>query len=177
MYSKYCFIQQLLLKFTLLLVLSCDTNSAAHLKNYPNGEILIGKEAISIKTYIAVSEAEQRKGLSDVLEKDFLDNEGLLFTARTDKLRQFWMPRTHFDLDLIFLSEDLYVLDIHRRLKHFNKDGPDHAIPRSKIVRCRHVLEIKSSSPIAQKIYPGMILKWKGSSSLEKIISSTHLER
>jgi len=168
-------IQQYALKFTILLIFaSCVESSAKHLEKLPQDTILI-ENSIELKTYIAVTYDEQRKGLSGVMPKDFKDNEAMLFPARRDKVRQFWMPETHMDLDIFFLSDDLYVLDVHRSLKHFEKDGPDHEVPRSKIVKCRHVLELKSSSPLAKKIYPGMILKWKGISPLSKKELKTRL--
>ena len=176
--ATVCVIHHNSLKFTLLLAMfllgACDDSSAGHLKSLKTGEIIIPSEGGKLKTYIALSAEEQMKGLSGIQPQDFNDNEAMLFTAKRDKLRQFWMPNTHFDLDIFFLSEDLYVLEVHRALNHFKDDGPDHKVPRSKMVVCRHVLEIKASSPLAKKIYPGMQLKWKGSSSLSKIISDTH---
>ena len=59
------------------------------------------------------------------------------------------------------MNEDFYILDIHRGLKH-NPKSRDKVEPTySKVVFCQHVLELKSSSPLAKKLRPGMILKWK----------------
>lgn len=170
-------IPHLSLKFTLLLaftlITGCDDSSAEYLKSLSVGIIEVSPNE-QLKTYLAITPEQQIQGLSGIKPEDFGDHEAMLFTADKDKPRQFWMPNTHFDLDLFFLSEDLYVLDVHRSLEHFTKKGPDHLVPRSKTVKCRHVLEIKSSSPLAKKIHPGMLLKWKGKAPLSKIISNTH---
>ena len=89
------------------------------------------------------------------------DNEGMLFPENEMKQRMFWMPNTHMNLDIFFLNKDFYVLDIHRNLQHFPKRYPESEIPRSKTVYSQHVLELKSSSPLAAKIKRGMILDIK----------------
>ena len=146
--------------FILLNTGACVSDTASHIKNLPQKTILIpsGEE---LKTYIAKSYSEQKKGLSGVKPSDFSVNEAVFFTGNRIYEREFWMINTFFDLDLFFLNEDLYVLDIHRNLQHFEGESPKSEIPRSRIVRAQHVLEVKSSSPLAKKIKLGMILKWK----------------
>lgn len=162
-----------LINFLLLTFLFISCNSNAMFQEYhkvtiqtPTGE--------NLKVYLAISRDQQTQGLSTVKKDEFSDNEAMLFYGKIDLERHFWMPNTYFDLDIIFLNEDFYVLDIHRSLKHFPYSGPESSIPRSKRVKCRHVLEIKSSSPVAKKIQPGMILKWTEKKTLEQIVSSTH---
>ena len=136
-------------------IASSDNSSIGHLKSYekvflelPSGE--------KIYTYIAKTESQQRLGLSKIESKDFSNSMGMLFPEDKMRVRQFWMPETHFDLDVFFMNEDYYILDIHRNLKH-SKDRSNAVY--SKEVFSQHVLELKSSSPLAKKIKPGMILK------------------
>ena len=159
------YIPQFILKLTIFLgmlplITSCNTSSMAHIKNYETKTIVLpsGEE---LQTYIAEGPLKQATGLSNVKDNDFSESEAMFFPGSYPKLRQFWMPETHFNLDLIFLSEDLYVLDIQRNLQHFKSATPKKNVPMSKEVFCTHVLEIKANSKISSKIKHGMILKWK----------------
>lgn len=168
-----------LINFLIFLAISCTflaCDDKLNYKNYPNAQILL-PSGESLTTYLAIKDTEQKQGLSHIPANVFQNNEAMLFTGVRGRWRQFWMPETFFDLDIIFLNKDLYVLDIHRGLKHFPHKGPRNKIPLSKRVYCQHVLEIKTSSPLAKKIQPGMILKWTGERSLEQIVLSTHQQR
>lgn len=159
----------LLIKFLLITqLISCKEQTTSSSKNpyksYQQGEITLpsGKK---LKVYLAINEDQQKMGLSHVKAEEFGDNDAMIFLDKTYSTRQFWMPETHFNLDVVFLNEDLYVLDIHRNLQHYPKAEPRSAIPLSKKVYCQHVLEIKSDSPLAQEIRPGMILNWSSPKS------------
>lgn len=151
-------------------------NSEVNFKNYTSGTIEL-PSGEKLKTYLAINEKQQMQGLSQLQDDQFKNDEAMLFTSSRSTFRQFWMPETYFNLDIIFLNKDLYVLDIHRNLAHYPKKGPRELVPISKRVRCQHVLEIKSSSPLAKKIQPGMMLKWLGPKSLEQTILDTHQQQ
>tara|TARA_B100001971_G_scaffold215195_1_gene260184 strand:- start:7408 stop:7911 length:504 start_codon:yes stop_codon:yes gene_type:complete len=146
----------LLLFLILIPVLGCNDTSA-HFKSYKKS-ILTLEDGEKITIYIAQSHEEQELGLSGIKPDQLADDEGMLFPEEKMQNRMFWMPNTHMDLDIFFLNGDFYVLDIHRNLKHFPKRQPERDIPRSKTVYSQHVLELKSSSPLAKKIKRGMIL-------------------
>lgn len=157
-------IQQTSLKLIIFLVFSsfltnCKTSTSAHLNNYETKSVLL-PSGESFEVYMARTPSQQVTGLSGIKSHDFSESKGMFFTGETNKMRQFWMPETYFDLDIIFLSSDLYILDIHRGLKHFEKTAPKDKVPRSKKVICTHVLEVKSGSKLAQKLEPGIMLKW-----------------
>lgn len=159
------FIQQMPLKLMLFLLIcinlkGCNASSSSHLKNYKQGKFIIpsGEE---IHVYITSNEAEQRLGLSKIKDEDFDPLSGMLFPESQMRVRQFWMPETYFDLDVIFMNEDYYILDIHRNLKHNPHKANNILTEYSKKVFSQHVLEIKSSSPLAKKLAPGMTLKLK----------------
>jgi len=131
---------------------------------------LASKEQITVA--LALSAHEQTQGLSGVQAEDFKDNQGMLFVYARDRRRQFWMPDTYFDLDIFFLDKDLQVIDVDRDVPHYiGRDNPAQ-IPRAKAVFCRHVLEMKADSPLAQKIKIGDQLTWLGPDSLESLFDS-----
>jgi len=149
----------------LLMACGCNDDARSRLNSLKQGEIILpsGK---SMRVYVAKSPIEQLKGLSNVTMDFFKDSDSMLFPGYEYKLRQFWMPETHFNLDIVFLTKDFYVLDVHRNLQSFPDKEPKSKIPKSKMVRAWHVLELKSSSELAKEIVPGISLKWKGPNDL-----------
>jgi uncharacterized membrane protein (UPF0127 family) len=174
--SQYIQYSKALIKTFLLLGLIVSCNEKGKFSDYSQGEITLpsGKK---LKVYMAVSTDQQRRGLSNTKPEEFADDESMLFFDEGDSVRQFWMPETFFNLDIIFLNKDLYVVDVHRNIQHYTKREPREAVPLSKKVYCRHVLEIKASSPLAKEIKPGMMLKWTGKQSLEQTGSYTRQQQ
>ena len=126
----------------------------------PSGEI--------IETTLAVTALEQEIGLSGVKSDDFKENQGMLFYYLEEDEKNFWMPDTYFDLDIIFLDSNLKVLDIIRKLPHYVGRANSDLIPRARPVWSRHALEMKASSAISQKIKIGDVLKWQNKLTLEE---------
>ena len=123
---------------------------------------------------MAISPKDQTRGLSGIRPKDFGNNEGMIFLYKDDGPKSFWMPDTYFHLEIIFLDKDLRVVHIERNVEpHPGRNEPPK-IARTPTIHCRHVFEIKSSSPLAQKIKLGDKLKLTSSQSLAEIISDTH---
>jgi uncharacterized membrane protein (UPF0127 family) len=138
--------------------------------HYYKGEISDSESSLNVKTYIALTAKQQEIGLSYVLNDQMNDTQALLFLGTFDTQRQFWMPDTHFNLDIFFLSKDFIVIDIHRNVQHFPARNPDHKIPRAKSVYCRHVLEMRADSKISSKIKYGMKLNFNGKKSIQEIL-------
>lgn len=165
------YIQQTFVKLIIFLVfISCSDNV---FEDYQKSTLQT-KSGKELEVILAISPEKQQKGLSNIKDQDFKDNQVMMFTGERTKLRQFWMPETHFDLDIVFLTKDLYILDIDRSVKHFPKRYPRSEVPLSKSVFCTHVIEIKSSSPLAKEIQIGDYLKWTGTKSLSQILQDTH---
>mgnify|MGYP003682943629 CR=1 FL=1 len=137
----------------------CNASTKDHLDSYPIKKLSIDGKS-TFKVYIADTNDRQRKGLSEINSNEFTVLEAMLFPATKMSVRQFWMPNTHFDLDVIFLNQDHFILDIHRGLKHYPKLGPKSKVPLSKEVYSKDVLEIRSDSPDAKKFKIGMQLKF-----------------
>jgi uncharacterized membrane protein (UPF0127 family) len=152
---------------TLLLLLtlwSCQSESRNPLKKIelktPAGDV--------IKTTLVFTPKDMEQGLSGTKAEDFSEEQGMLFFYLVDDEKNFWMPDTYFDLDLIFLDKDLKVNDIIRKLPHYiGRNNPD-LIPRARSVWARHVLEMKSSSAISNKIKIGDQLQWESDLNLEQ---------
>jgi uncharacterized membrane protein (UPF0127 family) len=113
-----------------------------------------------LKVKLAITPTETTKGLSGIQDSDYDPFNGLLFFFKENGPRSFWMPDTYFNLDIIFLDENLKIVDIDRNVPHH--PGRVEPIPRAKTVFSRHVLEIKSSSPLSQDFQVGQKLNWVG---------------
>ena len=152
-----------LLSLTLLFtLLSCQRVSDDPLKRVelgtPGGE--------TIETTLAITEPDQTQGLSGIQDKDFKDDQAMLFFYLTDSDKAFWMPDTYFDLDIFYLDKDMKIVDVVRKVPHYvGRANPD-LIPRVRSVWCRHTLELKASSPLSQKLKIGDQLKWKSTLSI-----------
>ncbi|MFP5385200.1 MAG: DUF192 domain-containing protein [Bacteriovoracia bacterium] len=157
------------LTLTLLFVLfACQSESRKALENgrVPENVELITPAGKVIETTLAITMEEQEQGLSGVKPEDFEDNQGMLFFYISEDERHFWMPDTYFDLDLFYLDKNLTITDIIRKLPHYKGRANPNQIPRARGVWARHVLEMKSSSPIAQSLKLGDKLTWKAPVSL-----------
>ena len=117
----------------------------------PTGEVVVAR--------LATSARERSQGLSGVAAKNFRDNEGMFFFYPADGWKRFWMPNTYFDLDIFFLDKNLVVTALERGLPHHPGKRVPPPIAQTKKHFCRHVLELKSKSPIAKKIRRGTRLK------------------
>jgi len=86
----------------LLLLVACESEDIVLIDN--------GNEKIKVNVEIADSAEERSYGL---MFKEFLDeNSGMLFVFDDENYRNFWMKNTLISLDIIFISEDLEIVDI-----------------------------------------------------------------
>lgn len=146
-------------------------NSKTHLEKYRKIKLKLPSNEL-LETYIATSNEEQTLGLSGIQNQDFLDNEAMLFYYKSDDDRMFWMPDTYFDLDIFFLDSKLNVLAVERDVPFHPGRNSIPKIAMTKQIFCRHVLEIKSKSPLAKKLKPSHQLTWTGPLSQWEIESS-----
>lgn len=138
--------------FALIFAVGCQN---VELKELPKSITLIGPNGEKINTRLAISSQEQAQGLSGVADKDFEDDDAMLFFNLEDGQRAFWMPDTYFNLSIIFLDKELKIIDIDPDVQHHPGWGNHDDIPRAKVVFARHILEMKATSPIAKKIKVG----------------------
>jgi uncharacterized membrane protein (UPF0127 family) len=104
---------------------------------------------------LAIEEVDQRRGFSGTRNEDWPDDHGMLFIFEEDGMRGFWMPDTHFDLDLFYLDSSFKIIDIERKVPHFVGRYPESRVPRARVVWARHVLEMKAISKVGAKLKVG----------------------
>lgn len=81
---------------------------------HPTETIEVGDREIDVE--IARTRAERRDGLSRISE--IREGEGMLFIFEEPSREYFTMKETSVDLDIIFISEDLEVLEVHTVKAH-----------------------------------------------------------
>ena len=120
-----------------------------------------------IQTSIAYTEEDQLDGLQNVQDSEFAEDQGKLFFYLSESARTFWMPNTYFNLDIIYLDEDMKIIEIVWNMPHYTGDV-NSEIPRAPTITSRHVLEMKAGSPISSKLKVGDTLKWQSSLTLDE---------
>ena len=122
-----------------------------------------------IRTSLAITEEEQRQGLSGIQPDQFSDERGLLFFYLEDGQRRFWMFDTYFPLDIIFLDATFNVIAVEKNVPFYPSKKFSSDIPATKIIWARHVLEIKAGTPLSEEIKTGVRLQITGGISLSQI--------
>ena len=89
--------------FLLIFLASCAENSDQVLINN-------GKEDIIINVQIADDNEERMKGLMFIEKLD--ENGGMLFIFEKEDYQAFWMKNTLIPLDMIFINDELQIVDI-----------------------------------------------------------------
>ena len=104
---------------------------------------------------------ELAKGFSGILPEQVSPHQGLFFMFEKKEKKFFWMPNTYFDLTIIYLDENLKVLEIIRKAPHHIGYSENNGlIFRAPPIFARHVLEIQASSPMGEKIQVGSQFSW-----------------
>ena len=121
----------------------------------------------NIQTSIAYTKDDQLDGLQHVQDSEFADDQGKLFFYLNESARTFWMPNTYFNLDIIYLDEDMKIIEIVWDMPHYTGDV-NAEIPRAPTITSRHVLEMKAGSPISSQLKVGDRLEWQSSLTLDQ---------
>lgn len=116
---------------------------------------LVRHDGLRIPVSVARTAEEKRRGLSGVRPAHFGEEAGMLFWYEDSGARRFWMPDTYFALDIVFLDEDLRILEIEKNIPAHPGRAEPPAIPATRTIVARHVLEIKSGTPLAARLRPG----------------------
>lgn len=167
---------KLIKNILLILVIACNPSQNKHQlirinKKLANTAQISLPNGQTINLLLVITDREQTKGLSGIQQDDFDKDQGMFFFYLEPGLRSFWMPDTYFDLDIFFLDKNLKVIDIERNMPaHPGMKSPP-PIAKTRTVFSRHVLEMRSDSPLAKEIKVGTKLKWISSWSLSEIES------
>jgi uncharacterized membrane protein (UPF0127 family) len=126
---------------------------------------------------LSITRAQHAQGLSGIKPSDFRVDEGMLFVNDKMDMRQFWMPDTYFNLDIIYLDQDLKIVAIEKNAPAHPGTTEPPVIYRAKAYRAQFVLETKASSPFSKDLKIGDKLNWISSTSLSEIVLKTRQQQ
>ena len=150
-------LNRLVLFFLLTLASSCQSKVEKNPEDW--AYLVTPQDKILVK--LAISDAQQIKGLSGLRDGDWADDDGLLFVNDEERLHEFWMPDTYFDLDLHYLDGDFKIIEIQRSIPHFIGRLPEDRVPRAPKVWARHILELKAKSEVSKRLKLGDRLQFQ----------------
>ena len=135
----------------------------------------IAKDTVSLR--FAITKAEHTHGLSGLKSTEFKDTEGMLFVNRELGPRKFWMPDTYFNLDIIFLDQNLKIVGIEKNVAAHPgmKEPPE--IVKTGVYSAQFILETKAMCKFSKNLKIGDQLTYLGKPSLSEIVSSIHPEQ
>lgn len=150
-------IKNVILLHIFILISSCNPVHPAKQNTPKQGKIALTSGKL-IDITLSITPEELSKGLSGIRNDQYADNQGMLFYFKDWGPRAFWMPDTYFDLDIFYLDDSLKIIDVARKVKHHPSYDGD--VPRAKVVYAKHVLELKSDSPLSQELSINDKLIW-----------------
>lgn len=144
-------------------------------------DIALGKDVFGmnnpsgnkITLRLSLSRAEHSKGLSGVKTQDFSQKEGMLFVNPEMAPRRFWMPDTHFNLDIVFLDSALKVVAVEKNVPAHPGTVEPPLIYKTGTYIAQFVLETKAGAPFTKHLKKDDVLKFTGPISLSEIVSKT----
>ncbi|HEC32697.1 MAG TPA: DUF192 domain-containing protein [Candidatus Kaiserbacteria bacterium] len=118
----------------------------------PLQTISIGSAVINVA--IADNQKTRRKGLSGLPSLPL--DSGLFFVFRDSGKHGIWMKDMKFPIDIIWLNEQLQVIDIHQNISQ--DTYPETFRPR---IPAKFVLEVDAGFSLKYDVKVGSVLSWR----------------
>jgi len=128
--------KRILVLFLLVFLVSCANDSTKNVD-----EILIGNREKIIRINVEVADDNQERSSGLMLREALDKNSGMLFVFDDEDYRSFWMKNTLIPLDILFINDDLEIVDIKNAVPC--KEDPC-ALYRSS-APVRYVLEVNAN--------------------------------
>lgn len=105
------------------------------------GELTIyqsGTDAVLARLNIEIADNEYETSTGLMYRKGMANNQGMLFVFDELGMHSFYMKNTEFDIDILFIDEDLTIVHYHDRAEALDESGISSRFP------VRYVLEINA---------------------------------
>jgi uncharacterized membrane protein (UPF0127 family) len=126
---------------------------------------------------LALTRSQQTKGLSGLKSNKFSSSRGMLFINSEIGPRRFWMLDTFFNLDIIFLDNNLKIVGIEKNVPSHPGPSEPPLIYKTETYLAQYVLETKAHASFGIKLKKNDQLKFSGPISLSEIGSSIRLKQ
>jgi uncharacterized membrane protein (UPF0127 family) len=114
--------------------------------------------AVCLKASIADSDSTRSKGL--MFRKELPENQAMLFIFDKEGPYGFWMKNTFIPLDIIWVSRDKEIVDIHAGALPCQKDPCRVITPR---LPAKYVVEVNAGFTEKHKVKIGDKVRFKSS--------------
>ena len=115
--------------------------------------ILLGNAEVFVE--IGDNTSEWEKGL--MFRKSLGENSGMLFIFKDLQERSFWMKNTLIELDLIFIDEDLKIVNIQNAVPCEKEQCENY----NSVFPAKYVLEVNSGFVEKNNILVGDVVEFK----------------
>lgn len=112
--------------------------SVVQARDYNDALIFVG--AAEFKTELAITPAEQRKGL--MFRQSLKEDEAMLFIYPAPRSVAFWMRNTLIPLDMLFFDADANLVEIKKNIQPCKSESCPTYPAKSKNIK--YVLEINA---------------------------------
>jgi len=142
--------KNILFIFLLIFLIGCAKGLD---KNFNEIYINNSEKLIKINAEIADDNEERIKGLT--FRERLNDDEGVLFVFENEEYQTFWMKNTLIPLDMIFIDEELKIVDIKNAIPCTN----DPCQLYKSEAPAKYVLEVNGNFTKKNNIMPGNKVK------------------
>jgi hypothetical protein len=122
----------------IFIALAIFTSQSTPLKkddSMPKARIISGNGA-ACDIFIEISDDPEER-MSGLMYRDRInDSSGMIFIFENEYPYSFWMKDTYIPLDMMFISENLYIVDINHNAI------PGSTIPYQSRSACKYVIEV-----------------------------------
>lgn len=104
-------------------------------------------EVIKIDIEIADDDQQRERGL--MYRRQLEEDQGMLFIFANEDYRSFWMKSTPLPLDIIFLTANRVIINIHENTTPFSEQSYESELP------AQYVLEVNAGFCAQYRLEPG----------------------
>lgn len=104
---------------------------------------------------IAESDYETQTGL--MYRKGMANNQGMLFVFENESRKSFYMKNTEFPLDIIYINNQMKIVNVHRDAQPFSQVSLPSEAP------AKYVLEVNAGMVKQWRLLPGDIISFQRS--------------
>ncbi len=128
-----------------------------YLAMHPMGREIKSEKKLNLNIEKVETIEARRQGLSD--RESLCDSCGMLFVFENSNYYTFWMKDMNFDIDIIYLDQDMRIVDIFENVsKESYKKTPPETFSNTKLAK--YVLELNSGKSDAFGLSVGNILEF-----------------
>ncbi len=109
--------------------------SSTELNEFESGSVILENnrdQCLHVAVWFADLPAQQAQGLMFV--RQLGEFEGMLFRYRAPRIITMWMKNTYISLDMIFISDDDYVIRVARRTTPLSEAQISSRLPATAVL-------------------------------------------